>query len=204
MFLLRRKNGARDGFSESRKTKHGPDHGYGRRDPLLSRARKPTRWPSLKKHCTELLKIQNDESGTVFYDAQAASLEAKPYPTLDAIQNVFALALKRDPEIKNFNPLVLWTFTICGRSMTAVISTGSTGEWRLEPTSSKEGEITPASAKSRHENRLPNTFRSSVINFCGGYDMEAVYLSLFPSHAIAEPTQIHNPQLESFSPLVEL
>jgi hypothetical protein len=34
--------------------------------------------------------------------------EAKPYPTLDAIQNVFALALKSDPEIKHFNPLALW------------------------------------------------------------------------------------------------
>ena len=48
------------------------------------------------------------KSGDCFYDTQAASLEAKPYPTLDAIQNVFALALKRDPEIKNFNPLALW------------------------------------------------------------------------------------------------
>ena len=62
----------------------------------------------IKKHCTELLKIQNDEEWNCFYDAQAASLEAKPYPTLNAIQNVFALALKRDPEIKNFNPLALW------------------------------------------------------------------------------------------------
>jgi uncharacterized protein YaiE (UPF0345 family) len=62
----------------------------------------------IKKHCTELLRIQDDEEWNCFYDAQAASLEAKPSPTLDAIQNVFALALKRDPEIKNFNPLVLW------------------------------------------------------------------------------------------------
>jgi hypothetical protein len=62
----------------------------------------------IKKHCTELLKMQNDEEWDCFYDTQAASLEAKPYPTLDAIQNVFALALKRDPEIKNFNPLSLW------------------------------------------------------------------------------------------------
>jgi|SRR5882724_9035353 len=58
--------------------------------------------------CTELLRIQDDEEWNCFYDAQAASLEAKPYPTLEAIQNVFALALKRDPEIKNFNPLALW------------------------------------------------------------------------------------------------
>jgi ABC-type sulfate/molybdate transport systems ATPase subunit len=62
----------------------------------------------IKKHCTELLRIQDDEEWNCFYDAQAASLEAKPYPTLEAIQNVFALALKRDLEIKNFNPLALW------------------------------------------------------------------------------------------------
>jgi hypothetical protein len=62
----------------------------------------------IKKHCTELLKMQNDEEWDCFYETQAASLEAKPYPTLDAIQNVFSLALKRDPVIKNFNPLALW------------------------------------------------------------------------------------------------
>jgi hypothetical protein len=62
----------------------------------------------IKKHCTELLKMQNDEEWECLYETQAASLEAKPYPTLDAIRNVFALALKRDPEIKNFNPLALW------------------------------------------------------------------------------------------------
>jgi ABC-type nitrate/sulfonate/bicarbonate transport system substrate-binding protein len=62
----------------------------------------------LKKHCTELLKLQNDEEWECFYETQTASLEAKPYPTLDAIRNVFALAVKRDPEIKNFNPLTLW------------------------------------------------------------------------------------------------
>jgi hypothetical protein len=62
----------------------------------------------IKKRCTDLLKIQNDEEWNCFYETQAASLEAKPYPTLEAIQNVFALALKRDPDIKNFNPLALW------------------------------------------------------------------------------------------------
>jgi hypothetical protein len=45
---------------------------------------------------------------SAFYETEAASFEANPYPMLDAIQNVFALALKRDPEIKNFNPLALW------------------------------------------------------------------------------------------------
>jgi hypothetical protein len=47
-------------------------------------------------------------SGTVFTIPKLPPLEDKPYPTLDAIRNVFALVLKRDPEIKSFNPLALW------------------------------------------------------------------------------------------------
>jgi ABC-type nitrate/sulfonate/bicarbonate transport system substrate-binding protein len=62
----------------------------------------------IKKHCTELLKMQNDEEWDCFYETQASSLEAKPYPSLDAVRNVFALALKRNPEIADFNPLALW------------------------------------------------------------------------------------------------
>jgi ABC-type nitrate/sulfonate/bicarbonate transport system substrate-binding protein len=62
----------------------------------------------LKKHCSQLLKMQSDEEWDCFYENQAASLEAKPYPSLEAVQNVFALAVKRDPEIKGFNPLTLW------------------------------------------------------------------------------------------------
>jgi ABC-type nitrate/sulfonate/bicarbonate transport system substrate-binding protein len=62
----------------------------------------------IRKHCTELLKIQSDEEWNCFYESQADSLEKKPYPSLDAIRNVFALAVKRDPQIENFNPLFLW------------------------------------------------------------------------------------------------
>lgn len=62
----------------------------------------------IKRTCSDLLKMQKDEEWSCFYDTQAASLEPKPYPTLSAIQNVFALAVKRDPQIKDFNPLVLW------------------------------------------------------------------------------------------------
>jgi ABC-type nitrate/sulfonate/bicarbonate transport system substrate-binding protein len=62
----------------------------------------------IKKHCSQLLKMQNDEEWDCFHENQTASLEAKPYPRLDAVQNVFALALKRNPEIKDFNPLMLW------------------------------------------------------------------------------------------------
>jgi ABC-type nitrate/sulfonate/bicarbonate transport system substrate-binding protein len=62
----------------------------------------------IKKQCSELLRMRDDEEWDCFYETQAASLEAKPYPTIEAIQNVFALAVKRNPEIENFNPLVLW------------------------------------------------------------------------------------------------
>jgi ABC-type nitrate/sulfonate/bicarbonate transport system substrate-binding protein len=64
----------------------------------------------IKKHCSELLRIQNDEEWACFYETQAASLEPTLYPSIEAIQNVFALALKRDPEIEKFNPLELWDF----------------------------------------------------------------------------------------------
>ena len=62
----------------------------------------------IKKHCSQLLKMHDDEEWNCFYETQAASLEEKPYPSLEAIQNVFALAVKRNPEIKDFNPLILW------------------------------------------------------------------------------------------------
>ena len=62
----------------------------------------------LQTHCSELLKMRDAEEWDCFYENQAASLESAPYPSIDAIQNVFALAVKRDPEIKEYNPLALW------------------------------------------------------------------------------------------------
>lgn len=62
----------------------------------------------LQTHCSELLKMRDAEEWDCFYENQAASLESAPYPSIEAIQNVFALAVKRDPEIKDFNPLALW------------------------------------------------------------------------------------------------
>jgi ABC-type nitrate/sulfonate/bicarbonate transport system substrate-binding protein len=62
----------------------------------------------IKRTCSDLLKMQSDEEWDCFYETQADSLEPKPYPTLEAIRNVFALGVKRNPEIKDFNPLALW------------------------------------------------------------------------------------------------
>jgi ABC-type nitrate/sulfonate/bicarbonate transport system substrate-binding protein len=62
----------------------------------------------LKEHATPILKLQADEEVESLYDEWAQSLEHKPYPSLEAISNVFQLALRRNPEIVGFNPLALW------------------------------------------------------------------------------------------------
>jgi ABC-type nitrate/sulfonate/bicarbonate transport system substrate-binding protein len=62
----------------------------------------------LKEHATPILKLQSDEEVETLYDEWAQSLERKPYPSLEAISNVFKLAIRRNPEIAGFNPLALW------------------------------------------------------------------------------------------------
>jgi hypothetical protein len=62
----------------------------------------------LKEHATPILKLQSDEEVETLYDEWARSLERKPYPNLQAISNVFQLAVRRDPEIAGYNPLSLW------------------------------------------------------------------------------------------------
>ncbi|MBI2992152.1 MAG: hypothetical protein HYY47_08495 [Deltaproteobacteria bacterium] len=44
----------------------------------------------------------------IFYENQERSLERKPYPTAGAIENIFALAVRENPAIRDFNPLALW------------------------------------------------------------------------------------------------
>ena len=60
----------------------------------------------IKTHCGE--KYESDEELAAFYDEQVRTLEPRPYPTLDAIRNVFALAVKRHPDVEGFNPLAMW------------------------------------------------------------------------------------------------
>ncbi|HEY1268961.1 MAG TPA: ABC transporter substrate-binding protein [Candidatus Binatia bacterium] len=62
----------------------------------------------IDRTCKDLLKFQCDEEQAMYYENQVKSLEPKPYPTLDAVRNVFALAVKRNPEIASFNPLAMW------------------------------------------------------------------------------------------------
>jgi ABC-type nitrate/sulfonate/bicarbonate transport system substrate-binding protein len=62
----------------------------------------------LQEHVAPLLRLQSDEEVTLLYDAWTRSLERKAYPSVEAIANVFQLALRRDPAIAGFNPLALW------------------------------------------------------------------------------------------------
>jgi ABC-type nitrate/sulfonate/bicarbonate transport system substrate-binding protein len=62
----------------------------------------------LKEHASPILHLQSDEEVETLYEEWAHSLERKPYPAIEAIANVFRLAVRRNPEIASFNPLALW------------------------------------------------------------------------------------------------
>lgn len=62
----------------------------------------------LKEHASPILHLQSDKEVETLYDEWAHSLERKPYPAIEAIANVFRLAVRRNPEIASFNPLALW------------------------------------------------------------------------------------------------
>lgn len=72
------------------------------------RTRKQPTLEILKEHAAPILKLQSDQEVETLYDEWAQSLERKPYPSLQAISNVFQLALRRNPEIAGYNPLGLW------------------------------------------------------------------------------------------------
>jgi ABC-type nitrate/sulfonate/bicarbonate transport system substrate-binding protein len=55
-----------------------------------------------------IVGLQNHQEASALYDSWAGFLERKPYPNLEAIANVFALAARLKPEIADFNPLILW------------------------------------------------------------------------------------------------
>jgi ABC-type nitrate/sulfonate/bicarbonate transport system substrate-binding protein len=62
----------------------------------------------LNEHATPILRLQSEEEVERLYQEWAQSLERKPYPSLAAIANVFHLAVRRNPEIADYNPLALW------------------------------------------------------------------------------------------------
>ena len=62
----------------------------------------------MRQHLPSLLHLESDREVDTLYREWRQSLERKPYPSLQAIGNVFRLALRRDPDIADFNPLALW------------------------------------------------------------------------------------------------
>ncbi len=62
----------------------------------------------INKTCRALLKLQSDDELEHFYRHHADSYQRKPYPTPEAIQNVFQLSVKETPAAADFNPLILW------------------------------------------------------------------------------------------------
>jgi NitT/TauT family transport system substrate-binding protein len=72
----------------------------------------------LKTHRTESIKIIQSkykeegnldaEAATHLYQALAKGVEAKPYPTLEAISNVYLEAQHQDAAAKKTNPMELW------------------------------------------------------------------------------------------------
>jgi NitT/TauT family transport system substrate-binding protein len=62
----------------------------------------------LHKYAAPILGLQSAEEARTLYREWARSLERKPYPSAQAIANVFQLAVRRNPEIATFNALALW------------------------------------------------------------------------------------------------
>jgi ABC-type nitrate/sulfonate/bicarbonate transport system substrate-binding protein len=71
-------------------------------------ARKTETLQILKRYAAPILRLESDEEVESIYQEWAQSLERKPYPSVQAIANVFQLALRRDPELATFNALALW------------------------------------------------------------------------------------------------
>src|SRR4029434_2221226 len=49
----------------------------------------------LKEHASPILHLESDEEVETLYEEWAHSLERKPYPSIEAIANVFRLAVRR-------------------------------------------------------------------------------------------------------------
>ncbi len=62
----------------------------------------------LTNHISGILRLESEEETEDIYEAWARSLERKHYPSIEAIVNVSALAIRRNPEIADFNPLAMW------------------------------------------------------------------------------------------------
>lgn len=64
--------------------------------------------PILKEMLSEKWGLEDDDVYEHVYSSLVDNLEDKLYPTPEAIQNVYHLALWVHPEVKDLNPLVMW------------------------------------------------------------------------------------------------
>ena len=62
----------------------------------------------LNRFVTPILSLKSDDEVEGLYYEWAHSLECRPYPSIEAVANVFQLAVRRNPEIAGFNPLAMW------------------------------------------------------------------------------------------------
>jgi len=62
----------------------------------------------LKRDIPSILNLDNDDEMEAIYNEWVESLGRCPYPSPEAINNVFQLALKGNPEIADFDPMALW------------------------------------------------------------------------------------------------
>jgi hypothetical protein len=67
----------------------------------------------LKEHASPILHPESDDEVEDFMK-NGPIRWAKPYPALDAIANVFQLAVRRNPEIAGFNPWFYGIVTTSG------------------------------------------------------------------------------------------
>ncbi len=62
----------------------------------------------LKRDIPSILNLDNDDEMEAIYNEWVESLGRCPYPSPEAINNVFQLALRGNPEIADFDPMALW------------------------------------------------------------------------------------------------
>ncbi len=62
----------------------------------------------LKRDIPSILNLDNDGEMEAIYDEWVDALGRCPYPSPEAIDNVFQLALRGNPEIADFDPMALW------------------------------------------------------------------------------------------------
>ena len=69
----------------------------------------------LKEHASPILHLQSDEEVETLYEEWAHSLERKPYPAIEAIANVFQLAVQAQPGGRELQSTGAVEYSLCAR-----------------------------------------------------------------------------------------